>query len=994
MKKLLLSIIILFTLFTTFSQTQPQFGIGSDYNPAIVIKNVNVQTSPTQTLENIDILILGEKIKDISKNIVAPKGAKIIDYSGFWAYPSFIDIYSDLGVKVSQNIALTEVDGERIRPDKYYWNDAIKQDVKAVNHFSYSIGKANEYLANGFGVVNVFNPDGIARGTGFLIGLKGEKDADFHIYKNESFNYFSFKKGNSGSSYPSSQMGAIALIRQFLIDAQWYQKAKSNIPVNISLDAAKNIFSNIAVFDSDNRNELLRAAKIANEFGLKAFVKGNGDEYIRAEEIKKTGVGIILPLSLPDGIDVKNPLYESIVEYSDLLHWEQAPFNPKILDENNINFVFTRYKTDSKSNLFEVLRKFEKYGLSKDKILAALTTIPAEALQMGDKLGKIQKGYFANFIITDKPIWDKESELYENWVMGSKVVIKDKNLIKLNGVYSFQSPFFSADSVSISGKPDSYQVKIKDKTGLKINLTQNNNVVEAALFNEKDLPIATFSGLISQMNSLINMEGYAKTFLGAESRWRMIQVAPEKEKEKKDSTEVVPQRKILYPFTAYGNLQKPKQEEVLFKNATVWTNESEGILKETDVWVRNGKIYQIGKNLSTPANVKVIDATGKHLTNGIIDEHSHIAINKGVNEGTTSASSEVRIGDVIDPDDINIYRHLAGGVCALQLLHGSANPIGGQSALIKLKWGYGAEEMKIANAPEFIKFALGENVKQSNWGNGSRYPQTRMGVEQIYLEFFSKAERYIEKKKNAESKKKNPEPFRRDLKLEAIAEILQGKRHITCHSYVQSEINMLMKLADSLGFKINTFTHILEGYKLAEKMKAHGAGASTFTDWWAYKMEVQDAIPYNAAILIKMGIITAINSDDAEMGRRLNQEAAKVVKYGGISEEEAWKTVTLNPAKLLRLDEMTGSIKKGKDADLVLWSNSPLSTTAVVEINMIDGIIFYEKTKHEMLHQALIIDKQRLINSMLQQGSEGKIKLKPPFSKEHKNYHCEDVDDI
>jgi imidazolonepropionase-like amidohydrolase len=269
-----------------------------------------------------------------------------------------------------------------------------------------------------------------------------------------------------------------------------------------------------------------------------------------------------------------------------------------------------------------------------------------------------------------------------------------------------------------------------------------------------------------------------------------------------------------------------------------------------------------------------------------------------------------------------------------------------------------------------------------------------MGVEQIYIEYFSKAARYLEEKKKHESQKKNPVPFRRDLRLESIAEILEGKRHITCHSYVQSEINMLMKVADSLGFKINTFTHILEGYKVADKMKAHGVGASTFADWWAYKMEVQDAIPYNAAILIKMGVVTAINSDDAEMGRRLNQEAAKVVKYGGISEEEAWKTVTLNPAKLLRLDEFTGSIKPGKDADLVLWSHSPLSTSATVEVNMIDGIVFYDKNKDRELRAELQKERLRIINTMMQQGASGKIKLKQPFAKEHKHYHCEDVEEI
>jgi len=331
---------------------------------------------------------------------------------------------------------------------------------------------------------------------------------------------------------------------------------------------------------------------------------------------------------------------------------------------------------------------------------------------------------------------------------------------------------------------------------------------------------------------------------------------------KDDKTEVI--GKVIYPFGAYGQTSLPKQQKWLLKNATIWTNEKEGKLENADVLIEGGKIKQVGKNLPS-AGATVVDATGKHVTAGIIDEHSHIAITKGVNEGTQAVTSEVRIGDVLDPEDVNIYRQLAGGVTSSHLLHGSANPIGGQTAFIKLRWGKDAEGLKFENTDGFIKFALGENVKQSNWGDDQRdrFPQTRMGVEQVFVDGFQRATEY---KRNAQ----NPNR-RRDLELDALVEILDSKRFITCHSYVQSEINMLMKVADTFNFRVNTFTHILEGYKVADKMKIHGANASTFSDWWAYKFEVIDAIPYNAALMAKVGVNVAINSDDAEMARRLNQ---------------------------------------------------------------------------------------------------------------------------
>ena len=398
--------------------------------------------------------------------------------------------------------------------------------------------------------------------------------------------------------------------------------------------------------------------------------------------------------------------------------------------------------------------------------------------------------------------------------------------------------------------------------------------------------------------------------------------------------------------------------------------------------LKNGKIAAVGKDLKD-SGAKVVDATGKHLTSGIIDEHSHIAA-ASINEGGHNSSAEVSIEDVINPDDKAIYENLAGGVTSMQILHGSANPIGGRSAIIKLKWGESAKNIINKNAPKFIKFALGENVKQSNWESFSRFPQTRMGVEQLYVDYFTRAKEY-------DALKKSGQPYRKDIEMDVLVEIINKERFISCHSYVQSEINMLMKVAEQFNFNINTFTHILEGYKLADKMKEHGVGGSTFSDWWAYKFEVNDAIPYNAAIMHNAGVVTAINSDDGEMSRRLNQEAAKSVKYGGVSEEDAWKFVTLNPAKLLHIDDRVGSLKVGKDADVVLWTGHPMSVYSKAERTMIEGVTYFDLETDAKMRASVKKEKNELITMMLQDKNKG-LKTQPVKKKDKRQFDCESID--
>jgi len=424
---------------------------------------------------------------------------------------------------------------------------------------------------------------------------------------------------------------------------------------------------------------------------------------------------------------------------------------------------------------------------------------------------------------------------------------------------------------------------------------------------------------------------------------------------------------FLLIFTLCASALAQGNEEILIKNATVMTA-SKGTIEGGSILIRNGKIAAVGKDVkASSANTKVIDATGMYVTPGFIDSHSHTALD-GTNEGSLSVTAMVRMGDVVNNTDINIYRQLAGGMTVIHQLHGSANSIGGQNSIIKLKWGKSVEEMRVTDAPRTVKFALGENPKRSNGislpGAPRRYPATRMGVEETIREAFTQGREYIREWDEYEAAKKrgeNPLPPRRDLKLEAMAGILQGKIDIHSHCYRADEIVMLMNLCEEFGVKVRTLQHVLEGYKVAPEIAKHGASASILPDWWAYKMEAYDAIPFNAAIMLHHGITVAIHSDSNDPARRFYQEAAKIMKYGDLTEEQALQLITLNPAKEMRLDHRIGSIEVGKDADLVIFNGHPFSIYSRPEMTLIEGVAYFDRKKDLEMREQLAKEKKALI---------------------------------
>jgi imidazolonepropionase-like amidohydrolase len=985
MKKLLL---LLFLLSLNISYAQDYFptdaGVKTTDNTLVAFTSATIYVTPEKVLKNATLLIENGKVTNAGKSVKIPKGAKVVDLSGKTIYASFIDLYSDFGIKKPKKIAgrsrSRQYEASR---EGYYWNDHIRPDIDPVKDFSFDAKKAKELLNAGFGVVNTHLQDGIIRGNGLLIALNPNSSNAYRVLDTKSAQYLSFSKSAmSKQAYPSSRMGAMALLRQTYRDASWY--AQGNMKnKDLALEALNSNKNLVQIFETGNLLDALRADKVGDEFGIQYTIVGSGDEFERISEVKDTNANFIIPVNFSDAYDVSDPLLAQQISLRDMRKWNQEPSNLKVLSENGVNFALTTRSLKSVKSFHKNLQKAIKYGFNKEKALASLTTIPATIIG-NSTIGNLKTGSHANFIVTSGDIFDTKTTIYENWVQGEKNVVNDMTIKDITGNYMLSVNNKNYDlTISGKGAKQTAALKMGDEK-VKSKFSYKEDWISITL-NEDSVYTRMLGKIINASNV---MQGTAFDTQGNETSWSAsIQVKKDskkkenkKEKEEKEAATVV--LPVSYPNLGFGNYKLPETETILIKNVTVWTSEAAGILENTDVLLKDGKILEIGTNLKV-RRAKEIDGTGKHLTAGIVDEHSHIAAS-AINEGAQNSSAEVTIEDVIDPNDINIYRNLSGGTTSAQILHGSANPIGGRSAIIKLKWGESADAMIYDNSPKFIKFALGENVKQSRSPNGTRFPQTRMGVEQLFTDYFTRAQEY-------EVLKKSGNPYRKDDEMETLVEILNGERFISCHSYVQSEINMLLKVAEKFNFKINTFTHILEGYKVADKMAEHGVGGSTFSDWWAYKYEVNDAIPYNAAIMHNAGVTVAINSDDREMSRRLNQEAAKTIKYGGMSELEAWKTVTINPAKLLHIDDKVGSIKEGKDADVVLWSHHPMSIYAKVEKTIVDGRVFFDRTQDLKKREAIKQEKSKLITMMLNEKMKGG-KTKAPIKRGDINFHCDTLE--
>jgi len=1000
MRNLTLLVVCLFSLLQTNAQENfPVNGVAAKYDAVHAFINAQIHVDAETSIKRAVLIIKNDEILAVGTDVNIPSNAIIHNLEGAHIYPSFIDPYSNYGLPtVEKSKWNPRPQLESNTPGAYSWNQALKPEFDASEIFVPNTSNAKAFIESGFGTVLSFQKDGIIRGTSAVVSL-GNGAAQEELLKPKAMANYSFKKGSSRQNYPSSFMGAIALLRQSIYDALWanHNEDYSNLSL---IELHKNLKLK-PIIEVDNHYAIRNALNLGEEFKMSFIIKGKGDEYLSLDILENTNTQFILPLNFPKAYDVSDP-YECLdLSLARMKHWELAPVNPALLASASISFAFTTEGLKDKSKFLPNLRKSVEYGLSKEIALKSLTTIPAKMLGIEEHYGLLKKGMKANFIICEKELFDEGSKILENWVQGNSYIVNEKEEHDYRGSYVLKIDG-AIIPMEIGGSAESLSAKLTTEDSTKVFFTIEHDLINISYKDAED--------------GLIRLSGQGKDPIEGQGQlangdWvsfviKRKEAYKEEKKEKKENKQLINVDKVhvlnemgeqWFPNSAYGWTEKPEQKAVLFTNITLWTNEEEGILENSSLAIVDGKILAVGneavKEIKHKYAFEIIDGEGKHLSSGIIDEHSHIAL-RSVNEGTQASSAEVRLSDALRPNDINIYRQLAGGVTVSQLLHGSANPIGGQSALIKMRWGANAEEMLFKGAKPFIKFALGENVKQSNWGSYStiRFPQTRMGVEQVYFDSFIRAREYDKEWKAwhrlSASQKKEAKMPHKDLDLECVLEILKDQREITCHSYRQSEINMLIQVADSMNFTLNTFTHILEGYKVAEKMKAHGAGASTFSDWWAYKYEVNDAIPHNGALLNEMGIVTAFNSDDAEMARRLNQEAAKAMKYGNVSEEDAWKFVTLNPAKLLHIDDKVGSLKAGKDADIVLWSSHPMSVYSIAEQTYIDGRLYYSLEQDLENRARNTEERNRLTQKMLAEKNGGKASQKIKKDRSY-HFHCD-----
>jgi imidazolonepropionase-like amidohydrolase len=784
-------------------------------------------------------------------------------------------------------------------------------------------------------------------------------------------------------------MGVIALIRQTFLDSDWYQQAHRAYSLNpggqtrpesnnalSALADATNQKQSVAIKTEGDLNTI-RAIKIAKEFDLNTWIVGSGHEYRQIETLAQAQIPIVVPVNFPKIPEVESPEAAINVSLMDLSHWDSAPRNPKILYQADISFAITSSFLEKPENFHKNLRHSIALGLPESVALSALTTTPAKIMGVSDLLGTIDVGKLGHLVVANGKLFSGKARIQSVWVDGSHYEVERLNDPDPRGKWNMALNLPGGETLSAQLE---LKGKLKKLTG---NIIHNSDTVKLSKANI-DLErinlvfpgdglgfsgIVRLSGLIDEMR----LAGKGELPDGSSIRW----TAELKESPKAEKTVVeIPaetgpgDEKLLFPLGAYTSTQVPEQpKHVLVRNATIWTCGPKGKLENADLLVTQGKIKKIGENLSAPRNATVIDAAGKHVTPGLIDEHSHTGISQSVNESSQAVTAEVRIKDVIDNRDIAFYRELAGGLTIAHQLHGSANPIGGQSSVVKLRWGASPGDFQISEAKPGIKFALGENVKQSNWGDAdtTRYPQTRMGVEQIIRDRFKAALDYEKEWANYKllKKKKGIIPPRRDLELEALLEVLKGERDIHSHGYRQDEMLMLIRVAEDFGFTIGTFEHVLEGYKIADVIAQHGAGASAFSDWWAYKFEVYDAIPYAGALMHDVGVVVAFNSDSDELARRMNLEAAKAVKYGSVSEEEALKFVTLNPAKQLKIDHLVGSLELGKDGDFVIWSGNPLSTYTRCEQTWIDGRKYFDIEQDRNMQEQVKAERARLIQKIL-----------------------------
>ncbi len=747
-------------------------------------------------------------------------------------------------------------------------------------------------------------------------------------------------------------------------------------------------------WQANTRDEIHRALDLAAEFGTSAVIVGGREAAKVTDRLKAEHVAVILPLSFAEEPKVptedeyrRRPLPEQEEPLKLLAHrhdrWKEQVATAAALAKAGIPFAFATEGLERLDSFPAQLRALIAHGLTADQVLAGLTTQAAAITGLERKLGTLQPGKLGHVVAFSAPFQDEQAKARFVLIDGLKFEVKAAESGAAEGRPGGRrggGPRGEARPGAperIGGSPGGPRPDRSARPGAQRQAPPQSEPRPDAAKPSTGTPPpdAKKEGPHPVKSAQELAQAKPKAVAPAETNPKAKPAQPPADAKPKTATPPVGEKPKTEPAGSHAPSPSPGAKpagtdekaqpkpfadvatefdadrlpklktggSVLIKDATILTV-SHGTIARGSILVEHGKIAAVGKDVKPRPGITVIEAAGLVAMPGIIDTHSHIAIQGGVNEATLSIVPEVRVKDVVTGDDVSIYRALAGGTTTARLLHGSANTIGGQDAVAKLRYGKPGRDLIIRDAPQGVKFALGENVTRSQ----GRFPNSRMGVESVIERAFEEGKAYLAEWKGYEQARiKNPAkagpPPRRDLRLEALGKIVEGSIKIHSHCYRSDEILMLLRTAERYGIKVQSLQHVLEGYKVAAEIAEHGASASTFSDWWAYKVEAYDAIPFNAALLTRAGANVCIKSDSEELNRHLNLEAAKMVKYGGVSEAEALAMITLNPARELGLDRRLGSIDPGKDADIVLFNAHPFDAFSRCELALIDGEVYFQR---------------------------------------------------
>ncbi|MEZ4424372.1 MAG: amidohydrolase family protein [Gemmatimonadota bacterium] len=955
------------------TRTEPVTGLRDNGTGYHALVGARVVTAPGQVLDNATIVIRDGLIQQVGRNVQAPAGARVWDLSGLTVYPGFIDAHADLGMD-------DVPEGGDVGPT--HWNPQVRAWFSTTANLQDDADRRSALRSQGFGTALAVPKQGIFRGTASVVNL-GDAGVRDRVLRPNLVQSIGFERSFAlGGSYPNSAMGVIALMEQTFMDADWYirawdayeQSGRAFLPPETSeaLAALEPVVQSEqpVLFEVGSEEEYLRAQRLASEFKLDAWYRGSGQEYRILDVLTGRSEPLIVPLAFPDAPDVDDPEAALNASLGELRHWYLAPTSPGQLARAGIRFAITSDGLSSLNQFLPNLRIAVARGLSTEAALAALTTTPAGWLGLERTHGTIERGKVANLVVSEGDLFTEEATVRDVWVQGRVYGVTRPAQVDPRGTWRIASDDewgFEAElrlEGPLNRLSGSIDVASGGGEGASIDLASASVVAETGRIEVRfDGEPLGYEGTVLLAGSVQGDEFFGWTSLpnGADPSFQGTRVAAFEGAARGTVAMNVPQLDLPFirPMMEYGRTSIPEQPAaVVVRNATVWTQGPQGRMENADLLIRAGKVAEVGVDLNAPRGAVEIDASGKHVTPGLIDPHIHSGVS-AVNESGFAIVPEVQMGEVLTHNNIWMYRQLAGGLTTAHVKHGSANPIGGENVFVKMRWGALPEDLKLQGAPRTVKFALGENPKRRQ----GRYPDTRMGVQEIIRDHFMAARDYEREWKRWEETQEGIPP-RRDLRMEAILDILNQELLISSHGYRADEFLALIRLAEEFGFRVQTLQHGVEAYKIASELAASGVAAVVWSDWGAFKMEAYDATAYNARILMEAGVVTSLHSDDAEIASRMNWEAGKLLRTG-VGEEQALSTVTNQAAKAVAIDDKVGSLEPGKDGDFVIWSGDPLSQFTRAEQTWIDGRRYFSLEEDEAMREQIQRERTQLIQAIL-----------------------------